>query len=180
MNNPTGQWTSQCIVDGWSGVLAQSRESDPWEVWSLGLVLSSGQSVPTPTPHRKRNGGGSFDADLGGIEILPREDQSGGWRRQAGSLGHPGHREKGEMSAHRQEQRGPSGLDHGRPPWTPTKPAHLLPTQATQQGEPHYANLELQMWPLRGEPVHPRQAEVEYSTVVSARAWLPHGGPGLC
>ncbi|XP_034496328.1 CMRF35-like molecule 8 isoform X3 [Ailuropoda melanoleuca] len=39
------------------------------------------------------------------------------------------------------------------------------PSQATQQGEPHYANLELQMWPLRGEPVHPRQAEVEYSTV---------------
>nr|XP_035934915.1 CMRF35-like molecule 8 isoform X3 [Halichoerus grypus] len=36
----------------------------------------------------------------------------------------------------------------------------------SQQGEPHYANLELQMWPLREEPVHPRQEEVEYSTVL--------------
>uniref|UniRef100_A0A8C7EP00 Ig-like domain-containing protein n=1 Tax=Neovison vison TaxID=452646 RepID=A0A8C7EP00_NEOVI len=36
-------------------------------------------------------------------------------------------------------------------------------------GEPHYANLELQMWPLREEPMHPRQPEVEYSTVVSVR-----------
>ncbi|XP_034881999.1 CMRF35-like molecule 8 isoform X3 [Mirounga leonina] len=36
----------------------------------------------------------------------------------------------------------------------------------SQQGEPHYANLELQMWPLWEEPVHPRQEEVEYSTVL--------------
>ncbi|XP_044106288.1 CMRF35-like molecule 8 isoform X2 [Neovison vison] len=35
----------------------------------------------------------------------------------------------------------------------------------SQQGEPHYANLELQMWPLREEPMHPKQPEVEYSTV---------------
>ena len=81
---------------------------------------------------------------------------------------------------HTGRNRGPSGLDRGGAPWTPTKSAHLLPTWATQQGEPHYANLELQMWPLREEPVHPRQEEVEYSTVVSASAWLPHGGPGLC
>ncbi|XP_040496237.1 CMRF35-like molecule 8 [Ursus maritimus] len=43
------------------------------------------------------------------------------------------------------------------------------PSQATQQGEPQYANLELQTWPLRGEPMHPRQVEVEYSTVKAPR-----------
>ncbi|VCW50035.1 unnamed protein product [Gulo gulo] len=39
----------------------------------------------------------------------------------------------------------------------------------SQQGEPHYANLELQTWPLREEPMHPRQPEVEYSTVKAPR-----------
>nr|XP_012418347.1 PREDICTED: CMRF35-like molecule 8 [Odobenus rosmarus divergens] len=42
----------------------------------------------------------------------------------------------------------------------------------SQQGEPHYVNLELQMWPLREEPVHPREAEVEYSTVKAPREEL--------
>nr|XP_045743966.1 CMRF35-like molecule 8 [Mirounga angustirostris] len=42
----------------------------------------------------------------------------------------------------------------------------------SQQGEPHYANLELQMWPLWEEPVHPRQEEVEYSTVKAPREEL--------
>ncbi|XP_070249664.1 CMRF35-like molecule 8 isoform X2 [Myotis yumanensis] len=39
------------------------------------------------------------------------------------------------------------------------------PFQAAPQSEPCYANLELQTRPLQGEPVHPRQEEVEYSTV---------------
>uniref|UniRef100_A0A8C0Q0B2 CD300a molecule n=1 Tax=Canis lupus familiaris TaxID=9615 RepID=A0A8C0Q0B2_CANLF len=43
------------------------------------------------------------------------------------------------------------------------------PGQATQQGELCYANLELPMWPLRAEPVQPRQVEVEYSTVKASR-----------
>uniref|UniRef100_M3YS01 Ig-like domain-containing protein n=1 Tax=Mustela putorius furo TaxID=9669 RepID=M3YS01_MUSPF len=43
------------------------------------------------------------------------------------------------------------------------------PSQVRQQGEPHYANLELQTWPLREEPMHPRQPEVEYSTVKAPR-----------
>ncbi|XP_047561934.1 CMRF35-like molecule 8 isoform X1 [Lutra lutra] len=38
-----------------------------------------------------------------------------------------------------------------------------------QQEEPHYENLELQTWPLREEPMHPRQPEVEYSTVKTPR-----------
>ncbi|XP_032175439.1 CMRF35-like molecule 8 isoform X2 [Mustela erminea] len=39
----------------------------------------------------------------------------------------------------------------------------------SQQGEPHYANLELQTWPFREEPMHPKQPEVEYSTVKAPR-----------
>ncbi|XP_006108925.1 CMRF35-like molecule 8, partial [Myotis lucifugus] len=43
------------------------------------------------------------------------------------------------------------------------------PFQAAPQSEPCYANLELQTRPLQGEPVHPRQEEVEYSTVQAPR-----------
>ncbi|XP_014391568.1 PREDICTED: CMRF35-like molecule 8 [Myotis brandtii] len=43
------------------------------------------------------------------------------------------------------------------------------PCQAAPQSEPCYANLELQMGLLQGEPVHPRQEEVEYSTVQAPR-----------
>ncbi|XP_066093661.1 CMRF35-like molecule 8 [Saccopteryx bilineata] len=43
------------------------------------------------------------------------------------------------------------------------------PSQASQQSEPCYANLELPMWPLPEETVHPRQVEVEYSTVQAPR-----------
>lgn len=66
---------------------------------------------------------------------------------------------------------GPSELDHGGDPWTPAKPPHLLPTQDTPQGEPFYANLELQTRALQGDPAQPTQEEVEYSTVVRVRAW---------
>ncbi|XP_032175438.1 CMRF35-like molecule 8 isoform X1 [Mustela erminea] len=47
----------------------------------------------------------------------------------------------------------------------------------SQQGEPHYANLELQTWPFREEPMHPKQPEVEYSTVqcVEGRSSVPCG-----
>ncbi|XP_070336126.1 CMRF35-like molecule 8 isoform X2 [Odocoileus virginianus] len=38
-------------------------------------------------------------------------------------------------------------------------------SQAAEQTEPCYANLELQTRPLSGKPVHPTQVEVEYSTV---------------
>lgn len=38
-------------------------------------------------------------------------------------------------------------------------------SQAAEQTEPCYANLELQTWPPSGKPVQPTQAEVEYSTV---------------
>ncbi|XP_069400114.1 CMRF35-like molecule 8 isoform X2 [Ovis canadensis] len=38
-------------------------------------------------------------------------------------------------------------------------------SQAAEQTEPSYANLELQTWPLSGKPVQPTRAEVEYSTV---------------
>ncbi|XP_038402616.1 CMRF35-like molecule 8 isoform X4 [Canis lupus familiaris] len=48
------------------------------------------------------------------------------------------------------------------------------PGQATQQGELCYANLELPMWPLRAEPVQPRQVEVEYSTVQKASREEPY------
>ncbi|XP_052514741.1 CMRF35-like molecule 8 [Budorcas taxicolor] len=37
-------------------------------------------------------------------------------------------------------------------------------SQAAEQTEPSYANLELQTWPLSGKPVQPTRAEVEYST----------------
>uniref|UniRef100_A0A8C8WQK7 Uncharacterized protein n=1 Tax=Panthera leo TaxID=9689 RepID=A0A8C8WQK7_PANLE len=40
-------------------------------------------------------------------------------------------------------------------------------SQNTLQGELYYANLELQTRTLQGEPVQPRQEEVEYSTVAS-------------
>ncbi|XP_062936586.1 CMRF35-like molecule 8 [Cynocephalus volans] len=43
------------------------------------------------------------------------------------------------------------------------------PRQAAEQSEPHYANLELQTCPLWKEPVPPRQAEMEYSTVAAPR-----------
>ncbi|XP_066242901.1 CMRF35-like molecule 8 isoform X2 [Saccopteryx leptura] len=43
------------------------------------------------------------------------------------------------------------------------------PSQVSQQSEPCYANLELPMWPLPEETVHPRQVEVEYSTVQAPR-----------
>lgn len=74
--------------------------------------------------------------------------------------------------------RGPSELDYGGAPWTPAKSPHLLPTQNTLQGELYYANLELQTRTLQGEPMQPRQEEVEYSTVVSVRAWRLAGGGG--
>ncbi|XP_025855471.1 CMRF35-like molecule 8 isoform X6 [Vulpes vulpes] len=48
------------------------------------------------------------------------------------------------------------------------------PGQATQQGELCYANLELPTWPLRAEPVQPRQVEVEYSTVQKASREEPY------
>ncbi|KAL1287091.1 CD300A [Ovibos moschatus] len=38
-------------------------------------------------------------------------------------------------------------------------------SQAAEQTEPSYANLELQTWPLSGKPIQPMRAEVEYSTV---------------
>uniref|UniRef100_UPI002955BFCE CMRF35-like molecule 8 n=1 Tax=Panthera onca TaxID=9690 RepID=UPI002955BFCE len=41
-------------------------------------------------------------------------------------------------------------------------------SQNTLQGELYYANLELQTRTLQGEPVQPRQEEVEYSTVKKA------------
>lgn len=119
MSYPTGPWRSECIIRGWSGVLAQSRESDPWEIWSLALVLSPGQSVPTPSPHTKWNGGGSFDADLGGIPILPGDDQSRGWSREAGASRAIGGRGR---YLHTGRNGDPSGLDHGGAPWKPTKP----------------------------------------------------------
>lgn len=50
-------------------------------------------------------------------------------------------------------------------------PPDLL--QAAEQSESQYVNLQLHTWPLREEPVLPSQVEVEYSTVVSWRAWLP-------
>ncbi|KAM8776666.1 CMRF35-like molecule 8 isoform 2-T2 [Rhynchonycteris naso] len=43
------------------------------------------------------------------------------------------------------------------------------PSQASQQSEPCYANLELQMWPVLEETVHLKQVEVEYSTVQAPR-----------
>lgn len=57
-----------------------------------------------------------------------------------------------------------------RAPWTPTW--DLPPTQAAEQSELHYANLELLSWPLQEEPAPPREVQVEYSTVVSAGARL--------
>lgn len=65
----------------------------------------------------------------------------------------------------------------GRTPWVTL--LDLL--QAAEQGECQYVNLQLRTWPLREEPVLPSQVEVEYSTVVSWRAWLPwHEDPGPC
>ncbi|XP_046530513.1 CMRF35-like molecule 8 isoform X2 [Equus quagga] len=42
------------------------------------------------------------------------------------------------------------------------------PSQAAPQSEPCYENLELQMCPLREEPMRPRQPEVVYSTVATS------------
>ncbi|XP_007454445.1 PREDICTED: CMRF35-like molecule 8 [Lipotes vexillifer] len=39
------------------------------------------------------------------------------------------------------------------------------PSQAAEQSEPCYENLELQMWPLLEQPVRPTQEEVEYSNL---------------
>lgn len=53
--------------------------------------------------------------------------------------------------------------------------------QAAEQSESQYVNLQLHTWSLREEPVLPSQVEVEYSTLVSWRAWLPwHEDPGSC
>ena len=60
--------------------------------------------------------------------------------------------------------------------WTPIQTLHPCPPQAAEQTEPCYANLELQTRPLSGKPVQPTRVEVEYSTVVSARAQLPSRG----
>ncbi|XP_037664702.1 CMRF35-like molecule 8 [Choloepus didactylus] len=43
------------------------------------------------------------------------------------------------------------------------------PTQAPEQSELCYANLELQKWPSLGELVQPRGEEVEYSTVAATQ-----------
>lgn len=59
----------------------------------------------------------------------------------------------------------------------PPTPRPSCPPQAAEQDEVFYANLELQTWPLQREPVPPGQVEVEYSTVVSARARLLAWGP---
>lgn len=45
--------------------------------------------------------------------------------------------------------------------------------QGSEQSETQYVNLQLHTWPLKEEPVLPSHVEVEYSTVVSWRAWLP-------
>nr|XP_008511397.1 PREDICTED: CMRF35-like molecule 8 isoform X1 [Equus przewalskii]XP_008511398.1 PREDICTED: CMRF35-like molecule 8 isoform X1 [Equus przewalskii] len=42
------------------------------------------------------------------------------------------------------------------------------PSQAAPQSEPCYENLELQMCPLREEPMRPRQPEVVYSTLATS------------
>lgn len=65
----------------------------------------------------------------------------------------------------------PRGPADGQPNPTPGPP------QGPQQTEPCYANLELQTLPLC-EPGQPRQAETEYSTVVSAGAGSPRGDRG--
>ena len=90
-----------------------------------------------------------------------------------GRLGHPERRGEGEMLA---GTRASLGWTAGRPVDTHPNP-HSCPPQAAEQTVPCYANLELQTWPLSGKPVQPTQAEVEYSTVVSARAQLPSWGP---
>ena len=90
-----------------------------------------------------------------------------------GRLGHPERRGEGEMLA---GTRASLGWTAGGPVDTHPNP-HSCPPQAAEQTELCYANLELQTWPLSGKPVQPTQAEVEYSTVVSARAQLPSWGP---
>ncbi|XP_059763706.1 CMRF35-like molecule 8 [Balaenoptera ricei] len=42
---------------------------------------------------------------------------------------------------------------------------HQNPSQAAEQSEPCYENLELQMWPPLEQPVRPTQEEVEYSNL---------------
>lgn len=71
------------------------------------------------------------------------------------------------MSTEKQD-RGSPGLSHQVPP---------RPPQDARLSETCYADLELLPWPVLEEPVQPRQMEVEYSTVVSARAQLPAWGP---
>lgn len=102
-----------------------------------------------------REGSPSLATDLGSIQILPRVGDGGG------------------RVARLQRGRGPSGLDHRGAPRTAAEPPHILPPQAAPQSEPCYENLELQMCPLREEPMRPRQPEVVYSTLVSTRAQLP-------
>lgn len=124
--------------------------------------MSSGQPVPFQV--RGRGGGPSGPAVDLTIQTLPREDLSGGGGRQDGKAGAP-RAQRGRADACRD-----TGLSR-------LQTLHSCPPQAAEQTEPSYANLELQTWPLSGKPVQPTRAEVEYSTVVSARAQPPSCGP---
>lgn len=124
--------------------------------------MSSGQ--PVPFQARGRGGGPSSPAVDLTIQTLPREDLSGGGERQDGKAGAP-RAQRGRADACRD-----TGLSR-------LQTLHSCPPQAAEQTEPSYVNLELQTWPLSGKPVQPMWAEVEYSTVVSARAQSPSCGP---
>lgn len=151
-----GCWGSGGSRMGGAGCSPEAGRTCPGE-WSLGLVSSSGQFVPSA--QGKWNEGGSSQL------YRPERLRVGGSRVGKLGLGHPWHPGKGRRRQGSGD-RGECGLEHGGPRGQPAKPAPR-PPQGPQQTEPCYANLELQTL-APGERERPRQAETEYSTVVSA------------
>lgn len=142
------------------------QEERAWESWSLGLASSSGLSRP-PRESGMREGPPS---SVGQRDLRVRGEQG----RNAG-LERPGHNGKGSR-LQRSGTEASVGWSSEGPPDAQPNPTPG-PPQGPQQTEPCYANLELQTLPLC-EPGQPRQAETEYSTVVSAGAGSPRGDRG--
>lgn len=149
------------------------QEERAWESWSLGLVSSSGQFVPSA--QGKWNEGGSSQL----CHPERPEGRAGGEQGGKAGAGAPRAQQEGEASAEKQRQRRVwAGPRRGPVDSQPNPPSG--PPQGPQQTEPCYANLELQTQRLWAKPEWPRQAETEYSTAVSVGAGSRRGDTGPC
>lgn len=101
------------------------------------------------------------------IWVCPREPVAGGGKFPRGALTAPTGGCRNEQT---QGSLGPppgTWAEEGQSRGGEARGHLLLAPQAAGQSEPYYTNLTLQTWSLREEPVPPRQAEVEYSMLVS-------------